>query len=185
MYIQLLGISIFFGIHLVTGWVDFRHQIVTRLGERSYKGLYSIISLVGLILIVYGKSKADYQPIWEPPVWGNHVTIAIMVLSSVLLVAAEMKSNIKRLTPHPMLWGVILWSGAHLIANGDLASILLFGSFCVFALYAMFSANKRGASKQEIKYPLSKDAVAVVGGIIAYIVFIKYLHPYLIGVPVI
>lgn len=185
MYILLLGITIFIGIHLVPGWVGFRHKMVARLGERPYKGLYSITALAGLILIVYGKSKAGFQPIWEPPVWGKNAAILLMVFSFVLLVAAEIKSNIKRVTPHPMLWGVALWSGAHLIANGDLASMLLFGSFLAFSLFAMFSANMRGAAKQEKKYPLTKDVVAVLGAIVAYVVFIKYLHPYLIGVSII
>lgn len=185
MYLLILGISIFIGIHLVSGLVDFRRKIIASLGEGRYKGLYSLIALVGIILIVYGKSVSEYKPIWEPPVWSKNVVVVIMVLSFYLFAAADMKSNIKRYTRHPMLWGVALWSGAHLFANGDLASILLFGSFFVFSLFAMYSANIRGATKQEAKYPLTKDVVSVIAGLVAYGIFVKYLHPYLIGVSVI
>lgn len=184
MYILLSGILIFFGIHLVPGMTGFRRKIITSLGEGPYQGLYSIISLTGLILIVYGKSKAGFQPIWEPPVWMKHLAAVLMLPSFIFLVFANMKSNIKRFTRHPMLWGVALWSGAHLLSNGDLASMLLFGCFGVFSLFAMFSANMRGATKQETKYPFSRDAVAIVAGLVAYGVFI-FLHPYFFGVSVI
>jgi uncharacterized membrane protein len=184
MYIILLGILIFFGIHLVPGLVGFRRKIITSLGEGLYRGLYSIISLTGLILIGYGRSKAGFQPIWEPPAWSANVAAVLMSLSFIFLTSANMKSNIKRFTRHPMLWGVALWSGAHLLANGDLASLLLFGSFGVFSLFGMFSANMRGATKQETKYPFTRDAVTIVVGLVAYGAFI-FLHPYFFGVSVI
>lgn len=185
MYILILGILIFFGMHLVPSMVKFRLKMIASLGQRRYQGLYAIIALVGLVLIIYGKSKAGYQVIWDPPVWSKNIVFVVMLPSFFLLVAADMKSNVKRFTRHPMLWGVALWSGVHLFANGDLASMILFGSFFAFSLFAMFSANMRGAAKQEIKYPLTKDAVTIFAGLIAYVVFIKYLHPYLIGVPII
>ena len=185
MYILLLGIFVFLGVHLVPSMIGFRSKIIAKLGEVLYKGLYSIISLIGLLIIVYGKSIAGFHPIWEPPVWSRNVTIVIMLFSFYFFAAADIKSNIKRFIRHPMLLGITLWSGAHLIANGDLASILLFGSFFVFSLFGMLSANKRGAIVQEKKYPLIKDLVSVISGLIAYAVFIKYLHPYLIGVSVI
>ncbi len=108
-----------------------------------------------------------------------------MLFSFFFLVAADIKSNIKRYLRHPMLIGVALWSSAHLFANGDFASILLFGSFLAYSIFGMFSANRRGATKQVEKYPLSKDAIIVVFGLVAYVIFIKYLHPYLIGVAII
>ncbi|MCH7881181.1 MAG: NnrU family protein [Proteobacteria bacterium] len=184
MYIILLGLSIFFGIHLVPGLVGLRRRIITSLGERPYQVLYSIISLIGLILIVYGRSKAEFQPIWEPPVWSTDVAVVLMLPSFIFLASANMKSNIKRFTRHPMLWGVVLWSGAHLLANGDLASLLLFGSFGAFSLFGMFSANMRGATKQETKYPFTRDAVTIVAGLVAYGVFI-FFHPYFFGASVI
>ncbi len=184
MYILLLGLSIFFGIHLVPGLVGFRRKIVAKLGEGPYQGLYSIIALAGLVLIVYGKSKIEFQPIWETPVWSINVIAVLMLLAFVFFAAASMKSNIKRFTRHPMLWGVVFWSGAHLLANGDLTSLVIFGSFGVFSLFNMFSANRRGATKQDTKYPFAKDVITIVTDLVAYGVFF-FLHPYLFGVPVI
>ena len=185
MYILLSGILIFFGIHLVPNFVAFKRKLIARLGEDRYKGVYSVVALAGLVLIIYGKSIAVYQPIWEPPVWGKNLVIVTMVLSFILFAAADMKSNIKRFIRHPMLMGVVLWSGAHLCANGDFASILLFGSFCMFSVFKLFSADMRGVAKQEIKYPFSKDVVTVIAGLVVYVIFIKYLHPYLIGVSIV
>jgi len=158
--------------------------LTTRLGSGPFRGLFSVISLAGLILIIYGKSKAGFVPLWEPPGWGKDVVVVLMVPSFILLAAANMKSNIKLFTCHPMLWGVALWSAAHLLANGDLASLFLFGSFGVFSLFAMFSANLRGATKQVTKYPFTKDAAVIVAGIVTYGVFM-FLHPYLFGVAII
>jgi len=172
-------------VHLVPSMVKIRQRIIASLGAKQYQRLYSITALTGLVLVIYGKSIAEYHPIWEPLVWSKSVVIVIMMLSFFLLAASDIKSNIKRFIRHPMLLGLMLWSGAHLFANGDLASILLFGSFFIFSLFGMASANKRGAKKQAQKYPLTKDIVTVFAGLIAYGIFIKYLHPYLIGVSII
>lgn len=185
MDILILGLIIFFTMHLVPSFTSVRNKLIARLGEGPYMGLYSIVSLAGLILIIYGKSQAEFHAIWNPPVWSRHLVITFMLVSFILFAGADMKSNFKCYTRHPMLWGVTIWAGTHLSANGDLASILLFGSFFVFALFDMLSANIRGATKQEIKYPYSKDAIAVIAGIVAYVVFVLFLHPYLIGVPII
>jgi len=185
MNILILGLLIFFGMHLVPGFVEFRRTLISKMGEGPYKGLYSIISLLGIVLIIYGKSIAGFQPIWDPPVWSRTFVVVTMLLSFYLFAAADMKSNIKRFIRHPMLLGVMLWSGTHLIANGDLASILLFGSFCVFSVFGMISANIRGATKQDKIYPVNRDVVAVIAGLVVYGVFIFLIHPYLIGVPVV
>jgi uncharacterized membrane protein len=184
MSLLFLGIAIFFGIHLVPSFVDFRSRLIDRIGAGAYKGVYSIIALIGLILIGQGMSKAEYQPIWEPPFWGGVIAVVVMPLSFYLFATAYMKSNIKRFLRHPMLLGVLLWSGVHLLTNGDLASLVLFGSFAVFSLFAMFSANRRGALYQKEKYPFSRDVMAITTGLVAYAVFL-FLHPYLIGAPVI
>jgi len=185
MVILSLGLAIFFGMHLVPSFAGFRRKTIARFGEVLYKGLYAVVALVGVILIVYGKSQAEFQVVWEPPVWSKNVVFITMVFAFYLFAAADMKSNVKRFIRHPMLLGVLLWSGVHLFANGDFASMLLFGSFFIFSWFAMFSANVRGASKQEKKYPFTKDVFTVFAGLAAYIVFIKYLHPYLIGVAII
>ncbi|MBT8114294.1 MAG: NnrU family protein [Arenicella sp.] len=184
MNILILGIVIFFGIHLLPGMVNLRQGFVERLGEKGYQGVYSLISLAGFILIVYGKSKAEFQHLWQPPGWGMNVAPVLMVFAFVSLTAAYMPSNLKRFTRHPMLWGVTFWSAAHLLTNGDLASLLLFGSFGLFSLYDMYSANSRGASKQETVYPVSKDIITAVTGVVAYAV-VLFAHSFLFGVAVI
>lgn len=110
--------------------------------------------------------------------------VVTMLIAFYLFAAADMKSNIKRFIRHPMLLGVFLWSCVHLFANGDLASIILFGSFAIFSLFGMVSANIRGALVQKEKYPIKKDVVSIIGGLVAYAIFVLLVHPYLIGVPV-
>ena len=183
MDILISGIVIFFGMHLVPSFGG-RGKIITALGEGRYLGMYAVISMIGFILIIYGKSQAGFQSIWLPPVWGAKLTVVLMVLSFILLTASNMQTNIKRFTRHPMLWGVTLWSVAHLLANGDFASILWFGSFGIFSLVAMLSANIRGAKKQQQKYAWTKDVMVIIAGLVIYGVFI-FLHSYLFGVAVI
>lgn len=180
----ILGVIVFFGIHLLPSFPSVRQSLFDRLGEIRYKGVYSLIALGGLVLIIVGKAYAEFVPVWEPPAWGRHLAMTLMPLSFMLLASANMPTNIKRFTRHPMLWGITLWAGAHLTANGDLASLMLFGAFGTFALFDMWSANRRGSTKSEARYPLGKDAIVVVAGLVVYGVFL-FAHPYLFRVPVI
>ena len=182
MYILISGIIIFFGMHLLPGLVAFRRKLITGLGENVYQGLFAVVSLVGFVLIIVGKSKANFQPVYDPPSWTVHIAAVLMVISFIFLASAYMKSNIKRFTAHPMLWGVTFWSCAHLIANGDLASILLFGSFGIYSLYDMYSANKRGATKQTTIYPFTEDIVTIIAGLVGFSI-LMYFHRYLFGLP--
>jgi len=181
----ILGIILFFVMHLVPSMPGLRARLIASMGEGGYKGIYSLVSLAGVVLMVYGFSKSPVEPVYVPPAWGRHVVFIVMVLSFILFAAADMKSNIKRFTRHPMLWGVALWSGAHLAANGNLAELILFGAFLIYAFVAMFSANLRGATLQQEKQPIKKDIIVIVAGIVVYVVFVKWLHPLLIGVTVI
>jgi len=185
MDILLLGLAIFFAVHLVPSFVNIRLKVISTLGMPKYMGLYSITTLTGLVLIIYGKSIAEYKPIWDPPLWSRTLVFPIMLLAFYLFAAADMKSNIKRFIRHPMLLGILLWSSVHLIANGDLASITLFGSFAVFSLVAMVSANLRGALVQAEKFPIKKDVISLIAGLVVYVIFVLFIHPYLIGIPVI
>ncbi len=178
------GIVLFFAVHLIPGWGGLRRKLIDRIGDVRYKALYSIIAFIGLILIIYGKSTADFQSIWIPPAWASKITVVLMVLSCIFLVASGMKTNLTRFTRHPMLWGVTFWSIGHLSANGDLAAIVLFGSFGIFSLAAMFSANLRGAKKGQTEYPIIVDVIVLIVSLTLYVVFVV-LHPYLIGVAVI
>ena len=127
MTLLITGLLVFVAIHLLPAAVDLRASLIDRLGEMPYKAVFAGISLLGLVMIVVGKGRADFVPLWQPPLWAKHVTFPLMIGAFVLLPAANMPTNIKRFTRHPMLWGVTLWSIGHLIANGDMASVILFG----------------------------------------------------------
>lgn len=182
MLILAVGLVAIIGIHLVPTMPSLRQRLVDRLGERKYKAIYTTIALIGLVLIIYGKANAAFVPLWAPPLWAANITQLIMLPALILVGAAYAPSNIKRFTRHPMLWGVVLWAIAHLVANGDLSSLMLFGGFGVYSLFAMWSANIRGAEKSTTRYPIGSDIKLMIIGIIIYAVMV-FLHPYLFGVP--
>ena len=105
MFLLVLGIVIFIGIHLVPTNSSLRERLVEQLGVQKYKGLYALIALLGLIVIIFGKAYAPFIHLWQPPLWGRHLAMAVMPFAFYFLAAANMPSNIKRFTRHPMLWG--------------------------------------------------------------------------------
>jgi len=183
MSLLLVGLILFFAIHLLPVSVSLRQQAVERLGEYGYKGVFALVSLLGLTLIVYAMGEREYIVIWQPPVWPQHLALVMMLPASILLVAAYMPTNVKRYTRHPMLWGVSIWAIAHLLANGDLGSMILFFSFLVYSLFDMWSSNRRGANKRQDPRPLFFDVGVVVAGTAVY-ALLYYLHPHISGVPV-
>ncbi len=180
----IVGLIIFFGIHLLPSYENMRSSLIAKLGEGSYKGLYTLVSISGFIYIIIGMANRDYISVWQPPIWTSHLALVLMLPVFILLAAAYIPGNIKRFTRHPMLWGVTLWTVAHLLANGDLGSMLLFGSFLAYSLFDMWSANNRGAQKSMVKRPITYDVGIALLGIGFYLLFF-YIHPQLIGVPVI
>jgi uncharacterized membrane protein len=178
--ILVLGAVVFIGVHLVPALGATRSRLVDRLSLNGYKLLFTLLSLVGIALMIWGKSKAPHTSIWLPPAWGHDVAMIIMFPSMVLLAVAKLPTNIKRFTPHPMMWGFILWSFAHLLANGDLASIILFGSIGIYSIIAIISANQRGARPSGATVSAYRETVAIGFGVLVYLVML-YLHPYLFG----
>jgi uncharacterized membrane protein len=136
------------------------------------------------LLIISGWKSAAIVFVWEPPVWGHYFALAIMPICFILIIAAYMPSNIKRFTPHPMLWGIVIWAVVHLTTNGDLASIILFGSFGIFALLDIWIINMRSTEKFEAVFPISKDIITIVFGVSIYFLLL-FVHPYLFGVAII
>ncbi|MBB4015853.1 putative membrane protein [Chelatococcus caeni] len=188
MTLLIIGLAIFFAAHVFTMYRGPRAAAVARLGEGGYKALYSLASLIGLVLIVwgFGRYRAEgYIPLWEPPLWGRHLALALMWPVFVLLVAAYAPGAIKRKVRHPMLAAVKIWALAHLLANGDLGSLLLFGSFLAWAVADRIAVKRRPGSDAAVPAgSLRNDVVAVVAGTIVYVAFLFWLHPLLIGVPV-
>ena len=180
----LAGLVIFFAVHLVPVNRGLRNKLTGAMGELPYKGLFSLVSLLGFYLIVVGKAEATFVAVWTPPDFLRHLTMLLVLLAFVILPAAYIPSNIKNKLKNPMLIAVKLWALGHLLANGDLASLLLFGAFLAYAVVDMISVKKRGQVLSTTKQPIWKDALVVVLGLVAYLLIVKN-HAYLFGVPVI
>jgi uncharacterized membrane protein len=186
--IMILGLAVFIGTHVVTTQRDTRAALIARVGEGPYKGLYALASIVGLVLIGWGFGMyraTGWVDIWYPPTWTRHVTVLLVLIASICVVAAYSQGRIKVTLKHPMLVGVKLWAFAHLISNGDLGSIILFGSILGWAVYDRISLKRRadpGAPPIPVGGPM-KDVVAVVGGTVLFLVLGFLFHPYVVGVP--
>jgi uncharacterized membrane protein len=184
----ILGLIIFLGVHSVHVFADdWRAARIARIGEGPWKGLYSLASVIGFILIVWGYGQARLDPLvlWTPPLWTRHLVPPLTLLTFILVAAAYVPgTRIKAWLGSPMVLGVKLWAFAHLIANGTLAATVLFGSFLVWAIVD-FASSRRRDRQAEVVYPvgsLARDAVAAVIGIVAWVVFAFWLHGWLIGV---
>ena len=182
MNLLILGIIIFFSIHLVPIF-PIKNILINRLGENKYKGLFSLIALLGLLIIIYGFSRADFYPIWDPLPYSKEIALALMPISMILLAAANIQTNIKKFIKHPMLISILIWSFVHLIANGDLRSIILFGSFGTYTLIDIFFSKKVLTTNIEVKYTLSKDIMVIIIGLVAYLIIVYY-HQFIAGVTI-
>ena len=180
MNILIAGSIIFVLVHLLPSFEGLRLSVIKKAGIKPYRIVFSLVSLLSLILIGIGKSQAEFQMIWPLQAWSKSATLILMYASVCLIVSAYMPSNIKRFTRHPMLWGVTLWSLAHLISNGDIASIILFGTFGLYSLFDMYSSNRRGAVKSEEIRPIKNDFIVIAVALFIYIA-LAFLHPHVIG----
>lgn len=188
MTLLILGLVLFLGAHSVRIVADdWRTAQIARIGEAKWKGLYALLSLAGLVLIVWGFGQARLDPIvvWSPPAWTRHAASLLVLPAFVLIVAGNLRgTRMKAAVGHPMVLGTKIWALAHLLANGTLADIVLFGSFLVWAIVDYASSRRRDRVAGTV-YPLgswSRDALAVVIGIVAWVVFGFWLHGPLIGV---
>ncbi len=183
MGILIAGIILFFGIHVVPAVPSLKQALIGRMGEMAYKGLFTLVSFAGLGLMIWGFSSREFVPLYEPPEWGRSVTMVLVFLAMVCLATAQMKSHIRRFLSHPMLVGMGLWATGHLLANGDKASVLLFGAFLAYAVLDIVLASAQGRVKT-FEPKISHDVISIVAGAAVYAVFIL-LHQYIIGVAVI
>ena len=184
----ILGLVIFLGVHSVRivadGW---RTQTLARVGEGAYKGIYFLLSLLGFGLIICGFGVARETPVmlWMPPVGMRHAASLLTLIAFILLAAAYVPGNaIKARVHHPMVLGVKTWALAHLLANGSVAHVVLFGSFLLWAVLN-FIASRRRDRAQGTQYPAGTTAgtvTTVVVGVVAWGVFAFLLHGLLIGI---
>ena len=184
----ILGLLLFLGTHSVRifaeGW---RTRQIARLGPQGWKGLYSLLSLAGFALIVWGYALTREHPLelWSPPPWTRHAAALLTIVTFVFWAAAYVPGNrIKAALGHPMLLGVKVWALAHLICNARLADVVLFVAFLVWAVLAFRAARKRdrASGTRYPRGPAHRDIATVVIGLLAWWVFAQYLHEWLIGV---
>lgn len=186
----ILGLVLFLGGHTLTTRRGTRAALIARLGEGGYKVVYSVVAIIGIALIAKGFSlyrATEWIDVWYPPKAMRHLAMALMLPAVILVVAAYIRGNIYLKLKHPMLAGVKLWALAHLLANGDLGSILLFGSVLAWAVYDRISLKSRtdaGAPAIAVS-GIGNDIIAVVIGIVAYLALAFAFHPLVIGVPVV
>jgi uncharacterized membrane protein len=189
LLVMILGLVLFLGIHTLTTQRELRAGIVASMGEGGYKIAYAVASVAGLALVVWG--FADYRAtgwidVWNPPTAFKHITVALMLPAVILVIASYIRGRIYTTLKHPMLAGVKLWAAAHLLANGDLGSIILFGSFLAWAVFDRISLKRRadaGGPPIPVGGP-GNDLIAVAVGIVAYLALAFAFHPIVIGVPV-
>ena len=190
LLVMILGLILFFGVHTLTIKRKARAQVIAATGEGSYKIGYTLASFIGLALIIWGFAKyraTGWIDVWNPPIAFKHITVALMLPAVIMVVASYIRGRIYTTLKHPMLTGIKLWAAAHLLANGDLGSIILFGSFLGWAVYDRISLKHRTDSGGP-PIPVggvTNDLIAVAVGVVAYLALAFAFHPVVIGVPVI
>jgi uncharacterized membrane protein len=185
--IFILGLAVFFAAHVFVTFRGARADAIAKLGLNGYRAAFALVSLVGLALIVWGFGRYHLQApiVWSPPAFMRHITIGLMLLSVIALTAYFIPSHIKARLHHPMLAAIKGWAFAHLLSNGDLASILLFGSFLAWGVYARIAAKKRGdLGATTAPAGWFNDGLVVVIGIVVFLALGYAFHPLVIGVPV-
>jgi uncharacterized membrane protein len=190
LLVMILGLALFLGVHGLTTQRGLRARLIAAWGEAAYKIGYALVSLLGLVLIVWGFAwyrATGWIDVWTPPTAFKHITVALMLPAVILVVASYIRGRIYLTLKHPMLAGVKLWAAAHLIANGDLGSMILFGAFLAWAVFDRISLKRRAdAGAPPIPVGgIGNDLIAVAVGVVAYLALAFVFHPVVIGVPVV
>jgi uncharacterized membrane protein len=189
MGVLVVGLVLFIGAHVFVTFRARRDAVVARIGEWPYKGVMALVSAAGIILIGYGFGQyraTGWIDVWYPPRWTFYITQILMWPASICVVAAYSRGNIWRKLKHPMLVGVKTWAVAHLISNGDLGSIVLFGSILAWAVYDRITLKRRtdpGAPPIPVGGHRN-DTIALVIGTILYLALGLVFHPLVVGIPV-
>ncbi|MGL4397687.1 MAG: NnrU family protein [Hyphomicrobium sp.] len=190
MGVLIVGLIVFIGVHLLPTNPAMRDGLVARFGANTYKAIFSVLSLAGLIVIVLGYHKMQLNPgknpvMWDAPIWMRHISLALMLPAMIFLVASNVPSRIRTMVKHPMLLAVKTWALAHLLANGDVASLLLFGSLLAYAVYDLISVKRRGALGPlgaKTAPSIINDVLVVAVGIGLYAALLMGGHAWLFGV---
>jgi uncharacterized membrane protein len=191
MLIFILGIIVFLGVHSVRIVApEWRLAKIEQWGENTWKALYSVISLIGFVLLVwgYGMARPDAPVLYEPPVWIKHITALLMLFAFIFLgIFIARPGRMKPTLKHPMLIAIKTWALAHLLANGDLASLILFLSVLAWAVVDRIAIKRQERAGLAAPYivpgPVSNDVIGIAIGLVLYVLFVWRLHELLIGVP--
>jgi uncharacterized membrane protein len=186
MTLLIVGLVLFLGIHSIAIVAPAYRDAQAAQRLLAWKGIYTVISIVGFVLLIYGYGMARQSPVvvWNPPTFMRHVALVVMLPVFPLLLAAYMPGRIKTAAKHPMLLAVKLWALAHLLANGMLADLVLFGAFLVWAVADRIAVKRRAVPRPIPGAPPSpaNDLIAVVAGLALYVLFVLWAHQKLIGV---
>ncbi|MBS7545901.1 NnrU family protein [Ancylobacter oerskovii] len=188
MLLMLAGLVLFLAAHVFTTFREARAGAVARLGLGPYRALYSLVSIVAVLMIAYGYGgwrAAGPAQLWEPPVGLRHLALALMLVSTIAIGAYLVPSHVRAWLKHPMLVGVKVWALAHLLANGDAATVTLAGVILAWAVYDRIAVKRRGVPLPVAPRGWGGDVVAVLVGLVLYAALAFWFHPYVVGVPVI
>lgn len=176
----IIGLSIFFGAHLSLRATGARAAIEGKIGKMPFKGIFSLISLIGFVLLIIGyvQYRGIAPELYAPPMWGKYVNYLLTLLAMILFLSSYMAGKIKAMVVHPQLSGVKAWALGHLLANGDAASVILFGSFLIWAVVTRILCGK--AERQNVKWN-KRDEGAIAFGILVWIAIGYKLHPVIFG----
>jgi uncharacterized membrane protein len=184
-----LGVLLFGGSHLFSIFFPAaRDGFEERLGAKAWKSLYALVSLAGLACLILGYWQSRSAPVtdelvYDPPLWGRHVTMLLVLLAFILIGAAHGKGYIKSYVHNPMSLGVSLWAAGHLLANGQRSDVFLFGVFLVVGLADIVMSEVRG-KRPDYQPRLRSDIIAVIVGMVLYVIFLFGFHPYVLKIPV-
>ena len=186
--VLIAGLLVFLATHVFVSMRGARAAAMARLGLVGYRIAFSVVSIAGLVLIVwgYGLYRAqEWIDVWSPPAFTRHIAVLLMLFSVIFMTAVFFQSHIKAKLKYPMLASVKTWALAHLIANGDLGSILMFGTFLGWAVFARISAKRRTDEVAAVAPSgYTNDAIVVLLGIVIYLALGYVFHPVFIGVSV-
>jgi uncharacterized membrane protein len=190
LLILIVGLVILLGAHVFVAFRDARGGLIAKFGQGGYRVLFSVVSIVGLVLVIwgYGDYRAhEWIQVWTPPAFMRHVTVGLMLFAVIFITSTYIPCHIRQKLKHPMLASVKTWALAHLLSNGDLGSIVLFGSFLGWGAFARIAAKRRGdvgAAAKSTPVGWTKDIIVVVIGMAIYLALGFWFHPYVVGVSV-
>jgi uncharacterized membrane protein len=189
MTLLVIGLILLLGVHLFSYFRSARAALITRLGERQYKGIYALISAVGLGLIIWGYFQTRAGPaaaeiLYWPPPWTRHATMFLVLLAMVCFAIYFHRGWLKLWLRNPMSIGVALWAAGHLLSNGKLASVILFGAFLLYGLIDIAVNTARG-DVPSFTPNRRHDVISIIAGLVLYAFFLLIFHPYVLNLPIV